>query len=76
MLLLTIISCLVTLCYSYFLLKKNELLYDLLRSEDNSTLENASRFSGQEYPLNPYQNSVEYKVASLDDARSKKLNQA
>jgi hypothetical protein len=75
MLLLAISSCLITLCCSYFFLKKNNVLHDLLRDESNSTLGNASNFSRHDYSENPFKNSVEYKVASLDDVRSKKLNQ-
>jgi len=71
---LAICCCLVTLSGSYLFLKRNNVLHDLLRSDSNTPLEKLLKDTTQHRANQYSQTPLDHRVASLDDARSKKLD--
>jgi hypothetical protein len=74
MLYLAICCCLVTLSGSYLFLKRNNVLHDLLRSDSNTPLEKLLTDRTQHRADQYSQTPLDHRVASLDDARSKRLD--
>ncbi|GIS55416.1 MAG: hypothetical protein Ct9H90mP30_1010 [Actinomycetota bacterium] len=74
MLYLTICCCLFTLSGSYLYLKRNNVLHDLLRNNSNTPLGKSPTDTTQHRANQYSQTPLDHRVASLDDARSKKLD--
>ena len=60
--------------WSYLFLKRNNVLHDLLRSDSNTPLEKLIADTTQHRADQYSQTPLDHRVASLDDARSKKLD--